>query len=123
DADGDGSVLYTDLVRAREVSRVGDVITTEPVMLGIPVATTSGGQPLKVGLSDTVITATVTPEGLADPVLMEGRISVADLVLALQELAGFDEKGALQTLSGILGFDPDDPPSTVPFAAEIVVES
>ncbi len=45
-----------------------------------------------------------------------------DIVNALIALAGFDRKGAYDTLSGILGFDPSNPPESVPFEATITPE-
>jgi hypothetical protein len=91
------------------------------VSLPVPVALSSGGTTLTIALTQTVISGSVGPDGLDNPVRMAGRISVPDLVNALRELAGFDEAGAIQTLSGVLGFDPENPPMTVPYAADLEI--
>ena len=44
-----------------------------------------------------------------------------DLVDALVALAGFEAGGAAETLAGILGFDPADPPESVPFEATLTL--
>ena len=121
DPEDDGSVRFDALAHAPVETGDAQAFETAPISLTVPVALSSGGSALSIGLSQTVISGAAGAEGLSDPVTMTGRISVDDLVLALRELAGFDEAGALQTLSGILGFDPTDPPATVPFTAEFSV--
>ena len=59
---------------------------------------------------------------MPDTVKLTGKMALDDLVKALIGLAGFDEKGALKTLSGILGFDPAKPPATVPFEGSLAVK-
>jgi hypothetical protein len=53
--------------------------------------------------------------------VLDGDLSLADLVAALIELAGFDEQGSYETLAPILGFDPNDPPDTVAVSAEVTL--
>ena len=84
-------------------------------------ATTSGGDPLFISLTEVAMTGLVGPTGFGSPIEMTGEISIDDLVQALVELAGADEAGALETLAGILEFDAADPPATVPVEAEFSV--
>ncbi len=53
--------------------------------------------------------------------MLEGRLSVTDLIDALVTLAGFEPTGAAETLAGVLGFDPANPPDDVPFRATLTV--
>ncbi|MEM6289941.1 MAG: hypothetical protein AAGA54_01710 [Myxococcota bacterium] len=121
DPNGDGVIAYDDLVLARLASGDASGFTTEPVGLTIPVER-SGGTSLQVRLVDATLEGSVVRGALADPVVISGQIRVDDLVVAMIEVGGFDEAGALSTLAGILGFDPADPPATVPFRGEFEIE-
>lgn len=121
DPEDDGVVAHGDVAAATATLDGGGAFTTTQVALSIPIAMGSGGVPIHVALTDVVMSGTITDGALQSPVRLDGAISVGDLVVALQELAGFDEAGALMTLSGILGFDPANPPETVPVLADVEI--
>lgn len=43
-------------------------------------------------------------------------------MVALQDLGGFDEPGALSFLAMFLGFDASDPPATIPVVAAVTLD-
>jgi hypothetical protein len=69
-----------------------------------------------------VLQGAVTGSSFSDSLGVDGEIRVDDLVTVLIEIGGFDEGGALSTLSEILAFDPTDPPATVPLRGEFMVQ-
>jgi hypothetical protein len=117
-----GEVDYEGVVRARVVEGDAAGFTTEVFDIDVPVATTSGGDPVLVSLTNVTLSGSLGAPGFVSPIGLQGRISIGDLVDALVALAGADEEGALTTLAGILMFDPADPPETVPVRAEFGVE-
>ena len=121
DPEEDGVVAHGDVASATATVDGAGAFTTTEVALSIPIAMGSGGTPIDVALTEVVMRGTITGGALQSPVRLDGAISVPDLVVALQELAGFDEAGALMTLSGILGFDPANPPPTVPVIADVEI--
>ena len=121
DPDDDGSVDFQRVVRGLTTSSSDTTFETEPVAFSIPVST-SGGGTVEVELTEVVLSGEHVEGVLVDPVGLVGRISVQDLVEALVELAGFDETGSLELLSGLLDFDPANPPDTVPVEALLTIE-
>jgi hypothetical protein len=122
DGDGDGSVSHVDLVHAPVVE--GDAIgfRTAPVGFPLPVGRTAGGKPLTIAIANAELSGSVGATGIVSPVVLEGQLSVADIVTAAIEIAGFDEAGTLALLGGVWGFDPADPPEWVPLEAELTIE-
>ena len=59
--------------------------------------------------------------GFGDRLELNGMLALDDIVQALVDLAGFDERGALMTLSGFLGFDSDAPPEFIPLSLEVTL--
>ncbi|MCA9699328.1 MAG: hypothetical protein KC431_17515, partial [Myxococcales bacterium] len=121
DVDENGSVPF-DAVRHAPATLMAEAFVTSPVQYDLPIALSSGGEHLSVGVSDMVLAGTVSGGQLQSPLQLSGALSLPDLVAALIVLAGFDEAGAYQTLAPILGFDPADPPATVAVAADVTVE-
>lgn len=115
DADGDGSTSAIDVVGAR-YSEDDAGLTTEPVDFALPIQLASGNATTHVDVRDAVVTASLA---LEDPLRLSGALELADLVEALVQLAGFDRAGSLATLGSVFGFDPDHPPQTVAFVAEL----
>lgn len=76
---------------------------------------------LLVGLRDTVWSGTLTATALTDPIHVAGNISVEDVVDVAVALAGLDPQAALEFMAGLFGFDPANPPETVPFAGDLAV--
>ncbi|MBX7080442.1 MAG: hypothetical protein K1X88_14690 [Nannocystaceae bacterium] len=115
DGDGDGSTLAAEVVGVGyEVTATG--FTTAAVDFVLPIQLASGNAMTQIDVRGAVISASME---LGDPITMSGALELSDLVDALVQLAGFDPEGSLSTLGGIFGFDPDDPPETVPFVAEL----
>lgn len=90
----------------------------------LPVPNGAAGTTLPLHIQDAVFTGVADASGFvaADgeegaAVVLSGGLVVQDVADALIELAGFDQAGAMSVLSGVLGFDADDPPATVPFSA------
>lgn len=94
----------------------------------LPVPNGAAGTTLPLHIEDAVFSGAADAEGFtsqrgAPPaVLLEGDMVVQDVADALIELAGFDQAGAMSLLGGVLGFDAEDPPATVPFAASFTLE-
>ena len=95
---------------------------SEPVGFPLPVGRTSGGKPLTIEIAQAKLSGSVGATGIVSPVVLEGQLSVDDIVTAAIELAGFDEAGTLALLGGVWGFDPADPPEWVPIEAELTIE-
>ncbi len=122
DPQGDGSVAYDALRYAPVVEGDADGFRTARVEFELPVALSSGGQTLYISISDAEFSGRVDAQGLVHPVVLDGQISVDDIVDAAIELAGFDEAGTLALLADVWGFDPADPPAWVPLVAELTIE-
>lgn len=96
---------------------------TKPFSLSIPISPPGTGEvTLEVRVTGATLSGSVTPTAFGEKLTLKGEMLLEDIVAALIALAGFDQKGALETLSGILGFDPDAPPKSVPFEAHVTVE-
>ena len=118
----DGKLDFTRVMVASATPASG-AFATEPFDAKIPISPPGGGEvTLEVRISGMVVSGDVTPTAFGTELTLAGQMVLDDIVNALIALAGFDEKGAYDTLSGILGFDPDNPPDTVPFEATITVE-
>ena len=122
DPDGDGSVRFAELTYAPVVSGDAAAFDTARVTFELPVGSTAGGQPLTITIGDAELSGSVDEAGVVHPLVLEGQISVDDIVTAAIELAGFDEAGTLALLGGVWGFDPQEPPEWVPLEAELTVE-
>ncbi len=120
DEDDDGSVDHQRVVYAA-ATLDGDAFETAEVAFTIPVST-SGGDEVEVQLSQVVLSGELAGGVIGDPIHLLGQISVDDLVAALVILAGFDEAGSLLLLAGLLDFDADNPPDTVPVEALLDVQ-
>lgn len=120
DVDGDGDVWFGDVTVAPLAEQVSDTFATHPFNLSLPVPDPSTGQEaLRIRIANIVLTGTRNADGILSQVALTGGIVLEDLVKALKELAGFDETGAIKTLSGVLNFDATKPPETVPVSGEI----
>jgi hypothetical protein len=95
---------------------------TAQVGFELPVGMTAGGQALTITIEQAELSGSVDGTTLLHPVVLEGQLSVEDIVTAAIELGGFDEAGTLALLGGVWGFDPADPPEWVPIEAELTVE-
>jgi len=122
DTNGDREIDPETLVFAPIARRSGPGFAAQPIDVSVPIVTNSPRK-LQIGLVDAVISGGITDRGLKGPVAVHGRLLVADLVSAMHVLAGFDESGAIYTLSTLLDFDPKAPPTTVDFAAEFVLQA
>ncbi len=122
DDDGDGSVGFDQLVHAPVSAGDAAGFRTVPVSFELPVALSSGGEPLFITIAQAELSGTVDESGIVHPVVLDGQISVDDIVQAAIVLAGFDEAGTLALLGGVWGFDPAQPPEWVPLVAELTIE-
>lgn len=125
----DGALRFDTVVVGAIDAWAGASFVTEPVDLVLPIENGSAGTTLPLRVVDAVFGGEADAAGFvagvdgARVVHMDGALVVHDVVVALIELAGFDEVGAYQTLSGVLGFDASNPPETVPFVADFVLEA
>ncbi len=119
DVDSDGKVPYPAVVLAPVSETRGDTFSTKPINLHIPLSFGDGRRTML--LEQVVFEGMVRRTGLASPIRMAGKLVLADVVDALVELAGFDTRGAHQTLGELLKFDPDAPPQEIEFVADIDV--
>lgn len=95
----------------------------------LPIPNGAAGTTLPLHIRDAVFTGVADAGGFvaADgeemaTIGLTGGMVVQDVADALIELAGFDQEGAMSVLAGVLGFDADDPPATVPFSAAFTLE-
>jgi hypothetical protein len=78
---------------------------------------------LTVHLDHTAWSGTLSGPTVTSPVLVAGDINVLDIVDVAIVLAGLDRPAAIGFVAGLFGFDPEHPPETVPFRAELGVEA
>ena len=116
---GPGTGAFDEVVVFARIDETGGTqsIATAPLDFVLPFPDPSTGQ---VAAAVRVLGATFAGDAL-DEVTLSGQLSVQDLVDALVALAGFEAGGAAETLAGILGFDPADPPESVPFEATLTL--
>ena len=102
----------------------GGAFTTKAVDVQLPIPSPgSGGQAVTLGLKEMTLSGKLAANGaIQTPMRLAGKLVLKDLVKALVDLAGFDEKGAYQTLGGVLGFDPNKPPVSVKVAGDLKVQ-
>ena len=118
---GADTANFSDVV-VSELTVTDGALTSRAFDLALPIPDPSTGKvALSVGLTATTLSGPLAAFEDGGDLLLTGRLSVDDLVEALVELAGFEPVGAIETLSGILGFDPQNPPADVPFSATLTV--
>jgi len=122
DVGGDGMVDFADVHIASLPASASATFSSQPITMSLPLSSPGIGEAaVDVSLSSVVFSGVMPDKGVPATVKLAGKLALDDVVKALIDLAGFDEKGALQTLSGILGFDPAQPPATVPFEGALSV--
>ncbi len=122
DLNKDGQPLFSDVL-AIPLKADAQGFESEPTQITMPIPDPATGQrALSITLSEIVLRGDAQANALQGKITMQGKMSIDDLVNALIQLAGFDRKGALETLGGILGFDPKNPPAGIPFKAEFPLE-
>lgn len=121
DLDENGSILHEHVQRAALASGDEGGFITEPFLLAIPVQR-SGGTVLHIRVQQAVIAGAIDADAFSDVLGLTGEIRVDDLVTVLIEIGGFDQAGALSTLSEILDFDAAKPPVTVPLQGQFDVQ-
>ncbi|MEZ4224880.1 MAG: hypothetical protein R3B13_28260 [Polyangiaceae bacterium] len=115
----DGKLDFRRVVIAKRGAGAG--FQTEPMSFLLPIVAPGGtAVAADVHVQKFVVRTT---EDLAASAALAGELVLADVVQALIALAGYDEKGALATLAGVLGFDPASPPETVAFEATVALEA
>ncbi len=122
DPEADGSVGFADVVYAPVVAGDAAAFRTAYVGFELPVGKTSGGQPLTITMAQVELSGSVDATGIVHPLVLDGQMSVDDIVAAAIALGGFDEAGTLALLAGVWGFDPSRPPEWVPIEAELTVK-
>lgn len=116
---GPDSARFDEVV-AEPATVADQTVTMSPFDFVLPIPDPATGiVATRVGLSELELIVVRAEDGSLGPATLSGLLSVQDLVDALVALAGFEPTGASNTLAGILGFDPTDPPETVPFSAEM----
>jgi hypothetical protein len=125
DLSGGGDPSFRHVFRVPLATRSGGRFTTAPVSLPLPIPNPgTGAQELTLEVTGLVLAGTITEKkGLASSVRLSGALSIADLVKALIDMAGFDEEGAHAVLGSVLGYDPKKPPQTAAFTGEIAISA
>jgi hypothetical protein len=119
DLDNDGAADFSDVVFA-SIPDGKTTFSTLPVSFPMPVPDPATGQnALVVRATDVVFSGEAKEGKLLTPIKMAGNLVIDDLVEALIKLAGFDRKGALQTLAGVLKFDVANPPQKRAFKGDM----
>jgi hypothetical protein len=77
---------------------------------------------LIVHLVNTSLSGALSGTVFVGPAHLAGEINVLDVADAAAVLAGLDRPAAIAFVAGLFGFDPNDPPETVPFQAELGVD-
>jgi hypothetical protein len=113
-----------DAVATAQVSYgASDAFVTAPVDVTVEFSGVGGTRTgLFVALRNTVWSGTLAGVQLSSPIHVAGDISVDDVVDVAVALAGLDRQAALEFMAGLFGFDPANPPETVPFAGDLAVE-
>lgn len=93
----------------------------EPFELTLAVAVSSEGKAITIRLLKTVPSGTVVKSGPRGAIGIAAKLALTDVVTLLQQLAGFDELGALQALGALVDFDPRQPPSTLDLLGQLPV--
>lgn len=74
-------------------------------------------------LTNTEWTGTLNGTSLGISIGLRGDISVDDIVDVAVALAGLDREAAIAFVAGLFGYEPTNPPETVPFRAELATEA
>lgn len=120
DLDGDRSVRFSDVTVVPAVLE-GTRFVSSPTTLRLPVSEAGGVGGGEIAVEQAVFSGALEPR-LSDAIALRGEIELSELVGALVSMAGFDEKGALALLAGLLGFSASDPPARVSFEASFPLE-
>ncbi|MCB9638397.1 MAG: hypothetical protein H6727_05735 [Myxococcales bacterium] len=122
DLSKDTQPLFSDII-AVPLKADAQGFSSDPITFAMPVPDPATGQrALSITLSEVTLRGDAQANTLQGKIEMQGQMSIDDLVNALIQLAGFDRKGALETLGSVLGFDPKAPPAGIPFKAEFPLE-
>ena len=74
---------------------------------------------LTVRLVNTAWSGTISGTTVASPLTVAGDINVLDVADVAVVLGGLDRPAAIGFVAGLFGFDPENPPETVPFRADL----
>jgi hypothetical protein len=74
---------------------------------------------LYIRMLNAVWTGTLAGTTLASPIVLRGDLDLGDVIDVVVVLAGLDREAAIAFAAGLFGFDPLDPPETVPFRGEL----
>lgn len=132
--DGTGFAFATDASGTDQLD-FAEVVTTTLTMTGVDTFETSPadvkmelvgltgpeGDPRFIRLADIQFIGTLDASGLGDPIVIDGKIVVSDVVNLLVELIGFDEQGALAFLAGVYDVPVEELPAEAPFRGEIAL--
>jgi len=123
DPTGQADVRF-DEVGVADIARAGDgSFSSTPSEFALEL---SGTGAVRTGLIIHLVESTWSGRfesaTLVSPVGLQGAIVLEDVVHAAEVLAGLDHEAAVAFISGLFGYDPTNPPLTVPFAAQLAVE-
>lgn len=123
---GVGTALFSDVAvsdAATTGEGPGSTYEAGPVTFVVPLPDPSTGfVTAQITLVDARFSGTLSASGdLTGTAVVQGELVLQDIVDALVALAGFDERGAVTTLAGLLGFDPNAPPQRLAFRANLDV--
>jgi hypothetical protein len=123
DASGTDELDFEEVVTTTLTMTGGNGFETAPADSNMELVGLTGpeGDPRFIGLADIQFLGTLDATGFGDPIIVDGKIVVSDVVDLLVELIGFDEQGALAFLAGVYGVPVEELPAEAPFRGEIAL--
>ncbi len=112
-----------DQVTTSALTRASDrTFSTAPAAYRLELSGVGGVRTgLYVRLAGATWTGALDGTTVLSPLHLAGSINVLDIADVAVVLAGLDRPAAIAFVAGLFGFDPENPPDTVPFQAELAV--
>lgn len=123
DPTGGGNLRF-DRVAVTSITRTtAGNFSSAPIDLAVELSGSGGTSTgLIVHVLDATFSGHVDGANVASPIVLQGAIVLEDVVVAAQVLAGLDREGAVGFLAGLFGFDPANPPETIPVRGNLAID-
>lgn len=124
DASGTDQFDFAEVVTTTITMTGADAFETAPADTKMELVGLTGpdGDPRFIRLAGIQFLGTLGAAGFGDPIIIDGKIIISDVVDLLVELIGFDEQGALAFLAGVYDVQVEELPAEAPFRGEISLE-